>query len=339
MHTSFSKHALMRFLLVTVVAAFLVALSGQPALAGKKTIRMADAGWDSIRLQNRIAGFILKNGLGHRIKYVKTSPDKALDSLSRGKIDVIMETWVENNQDTYDAAINSYKAVDLGPSLPGTWQGWMVPLYMVTGNAEKGIPPTMPGLSTVYDIARYWRFFTTKNNPGQGLFYGGVPGWGAAGINGEKLEAYGLAPYYDMFLTDTDADLTASLETAYKEQKPWFGYYWGPTWVLGKYDMVPLAEPPYDPQTWETTRACAYPRAQVNVVAGMDMLKKAPKAVAMLIHYEVSLESMSETLARMHDELDDDPARGAIWFLGNYDYLWNNWVPPQVAEKVRAALK
>ena len=34
------------------------------------------------------------------------------------------------------------------------------------------------------------------------------------------------------------AALAGSIARAYERQQPWFGYYWSPTPVLGKYDMV-----------------------------------------------------------------------------------------------------
>ena len=39
--------------------------------------------------------------------------------------------------------------------------------------------------------------------------------------------------------------LAASLASAYEKKEPWFGYYWAPTALLGKYDMVPVELGPF----------------------------------------------------------------------------------------------
>lgn len=332
-----------RLLILAALAALLLGVVSNPVLAagpkpGPKKVRFADGDWDSIQLQNRIAGFIIQYGLGFIPEYVPCTGMEPINLLCDGKVDVDMESWTENIQDTYSKCVNSYSIVDLGSSIPDNWQGWVVPLYMVHGDASRGIHPAAPDLQSVFDMARYWKLFTTPNSPEQGLFYGGIPGWQTSAINGEKLDAYGLTKVYDMFLPDSEEDLASSLASAYKEGKPWFGYYWSPTWVLGKFEMAPLKEPVYDGEIWDTTKGCAYPFAHVNILVNMGLLRQAPHVVAILMRYEATADAISKTLAYMHDNTAG-PELGAAWFLKNNEPLWTGWMPPQVAAKVKAALK
>ena len=76
-------------------------------------------------------------------------------------------------------------------------------------------------------------------------------GWGAEVINSKKLKAYGLEGEFTNFRPGTGAALSAAIASAYKRKKPVLYYYWGPTWVLGKYDGVMLEEPKYDEKVWD----------------------------------------------------------------------------------------
>ena len=58
---------------------------------------------------------------------------------------------------------------------------------------------------------------------------------------------------------------------AYEKGKPWIGYYWEPTWVMGKLDMTLIEEAPYDEEVWENTKACAYPPSVVNIAVHVDI--------------------------------------------------------------------
>ena len=42
--------------------------------------------------------------------------------------------------------------------------------------------------------------------------------------------------------------LATSIASAYADKKPWFGYYWAPTAILGKYPMVKVDMGPHKPE-------------------------------------------------------------------------------------------
>ena len=339
MATEPSKTTAKRLFIMAVSAALLICIVCDPAMAvGTKKIRFADGDWDSIQVQNRIAGLIIQYGLGFVPEYIPCTGLEPINQVCDGRVDIDMESWTENDQDQYNKCVNSYSIVDLGASLSDNWQGWVVPSYIIHGDASRGINPVAPDLQTVFDMARYWKLFTTPNSPEQGLFYGGVPGWQTSGINSEKLDAYGLTKVYDMFLPDTEEDMAASLASAFKEGKPWFGYYWAPSWVLGKYEMIRLKEPAFDQEIWGATKGCSFPFSHINILVNMGLLRQAPHVVAILMRYEATSDSISKTLAYMHDN-GVGPDVGAAWFLKNFESLWTTWVPPQVAAKIKTALK
>ena len=322
-------------LIVSFVMVF--AIGTGPALAKDKLV-FADLGWDSAQVHNRIAAFILENGYGYGIEYIAGETVPMFAGLERGDIDISMEIWVENQQPAFDNAIAAGKVVDLGDNFPDSWQGWLVPTYMIKGDAARGIKATTPDLKSVYDLPKYKDAFKDPEDPKKGVFYSCIAGWGCEKINEQKFEAYGLNDTFNLFLPGSGAALVASMAGAYKKGEAWVGYYWAPTWVLGTYDMTPLDEPAYDKAVYESTVECAYPAVAVKIAVNSSMLKKAPEVVEFLKKYETTQDMANKFLAFMKSKEADTQA-AAEWFLKEYESLWTGWVSADVAAKVKTALK
>jgi glycine betaine/proline transport system substrate-binding protein len=307
------------------------------ATAASKKLVVADLNWDSAQVHNRIAGFIMEKGYGYTIDYVPGATITLFAGLVRGDIDINMECWVENQQEAYDKAIKAGQVIDLGSNFPDSWQGWLVPTYVIKGDTKRGIKPMAPNLKSISDMPKYWKLFKDPENPSKGRFYSCIPGWECEKINEKKFKAYGLDKHYNIFLPGSDAALNGSMAAAYKKGKPWFGYYWAPTWVLGKLDMTPIEEPAYDKKVWDNNYACAYPSVSVNIIVNAGLKKRAPEIVEFLKKYETTQGMANKFLAYMRDKKANTQA-AAIWFLKNYEDLWTGWVPADVAKKVKAAL-
>jgi glycine betaine/proline transport system substrate-binding protein len=323
------------FLLV-VSLALIVTMGVAPALAKEKLV-YADKGWDSVQVHTRIAAFIIEKGYGYDSEFIQGETIPMFQGLARGDIDIDMEVWVDNQQEAYDKAIAAGQVVDLGSNFPDSWQGWLVPTYVIKGDPARGIKPMAPDLKSVNDLPKYAKLFKDVEDPGKGRFYSCIPGWECEKINEKKFDAYGLNDSYNIFLPGSGAALVASLARAYKKGEPWFGYYWAPTWVLGSYDMTPLEEPAYDKKIFESTAACGYPAVSVNIVVNSSLKKKAPDVVEFLEKYETTQDLANKFLAFMKEKEADTQA-AAEWFLKEYEDLWTGWVPGDVAAKVKKAL-
>jgi glycine betaine/proline transport system substrate-binding protein len=333
---------------VILLSIFLFFTSGF-AQAAPKTIVFADAGWDSVQVHNRIAGFIIEHGLGYPIKFVTGETIILVTALIEQKgseaPNIYMESWTENIQELYDKGIAQGKdpntdkgIIDLGSNFPNSVQGWYVPRYMVEGDAKRGIKATAPKLKSVFDLPKFWKLFKDPEDPSKGRFHNCIPGWACAEINKLKLKVYGLDKYFTVMEPGSGPALAASMEAAYKRGKSWLGYYWAPTWVLGKLDMVQLEEPEFDNEIFTTTRACSYPAVKCNILVHKRLSEWAPDVVEFLKNYETTLDITNKSLAYMRDN-KASTEEAAQWFLQNYQPLWTGWVSPQVANKVKAALK
>jgi glycine betaine/proline transport system substrate-binding protein len=297
-------------------------------------IIFADLSWESAQVHNRIAAFILENGYGYpKSDYIPGDTIPLFLGLTRGDVHVNMELWTENQQEAYDEAIAAREVVDLGDNYWDNWQGWLVPTYMI----ENG---QLPADISVDDMPDYWELFKDREDPNKGAFYSCIAGWECEKINEEKFKEYGLDEYYNVILPGSGAALLASMVGAYEKGEPWFGYYWAPTAALGKLDMTPIEEPPYDEQVWETNHACAYPAVHVNILVNAEWFDNKINAAAaeFLTNYSTTTAQNNQVLAFM-EENKASIEEAAIYFLQNFKSVWKQWIPfPDVIAKVEAAL-
>lgn len=319
--------------------------TGDNSQAGdaKPTLVLADASWDSIKVHNQIAGFIIEHGYGYPApEYTFGDTLPLLQGLSKGDVDIYMEIWADNIQEAWDAALADGSVKNLGPNLPDGPQGWWVPTYMITGDPERGIEPVAPDLKSVSDLPRYWELFKDREVPDKGRFYNSPPGWNITAINEAKIKTYGLEDTFNVFSSGSDPALVTSMVTAYEKGEPWLGYYWEPTWVMGKLDMTMLEEPAYDKAVWndENNRGCACPPAQVLIGINSELETTAPELVEFLNNYSTTLAQNNDFLAYMNDyEGDNKEEAAAVYFLNTYPEVWKQWVPENVAANVDQALK
>lgn len=301
-------------------------------------IVFADAGWDSLRFHNSVAQAIIENGYGLKTDVTPGSTPNTLTGLEQGDIDVYMEIWTGNVKDQWEKILESGNVERVSTNFDDNRQGFYVPTYMIKGDKKRGIEPMAPDLKTVQDLTRYKDLFKDPENPGKSRIIGSPTGWAVDGILEQKVKTYGLDKDFTYFRPGSDAALTSSLTDAYEKGEPWVGYYWEPTWVMGKYDMTLLEEPAYDEKAWEDGYGTAFPKQPVEIAIHKSLQDRAPEVVEFLKKYKTSAELTNEALAYMQDN-DASSDEAAQWFLKEHEEVWTQWVPDDVAAKVKESLK
>ncbi len=293
---------------------------------GVKKVVMADASWDSILVHNRIVAFIMENGYGgYEFEFVPGDTIPLFNGLKSGDIDVYMESWHDNYIDVYNEAIADGSVINLGPNMPKAPQGWYVPRYMIEGDPSRGIEAMAPDLKSIDDLPKYWDLVKDPENPGKGRILVGPPGWSATKTSEQMMDDNGLREYFTAFLPGSGTALAASMVGAFEQGEPWVGYYWEPTAVIGRLDMVML------PGT-------EFPPTSVDILMYSESYEAMPVLAEFLKKYDTSLDQNNKALAAMQDN-DLDAAGAAEWFLRTYEDTWTAWVPADVADNVKAALK
>ena len=179
-----------------------------------------------------------------------------------------------------------------------------------------------------------------------GKFHDCPSGWACDIINNNNLIAAGAeAGGLERFQHGSGETLQTSIAAAYDEKAPWFGYYWAPTAVLGKYPMVAVEVPAYDAEahTCNGNVDCAnpgfsaYPASKVVTAAAGGFSEREPAAAALMAKVSFTNEQMGEVLAwRLDRNASYDEA--AVYFLTNYKDVWAEWLNDEAREKLAAIL-
>lgn len=342
---------LRRLVLLALTAALLLGgsvVAQEPDCGGyDRTIMFAGLDWDSAQLHNEIARTILEEGFGCDTDAIPGSSIPMLQGVVRGDVQVNMEVWVDNLPEWYTEAVERGTVQALGPNFPDATQGWFVPRYLVEGDAERGIEALAPDLRSVEDLAEHAELFRDPEQPDKGRFYNCIIGWVCEEINNAKFAIYDLDEHFTNFRPGTGVALASSMEGAYLRGEPWVGYYWGPTWVLGKLDMIQLEEPEWTEACWselqtelaDASQACHYPVSLVRIDVNARFAERVgPEIIDFLTKYETDNALVSELLAYMQ-ESESDAREAAEHFLATRPEVWTGWVPEDVAERVQASLQ
>ncbi|WP_064791676.1 ABC transporter substrate-binding protein [Shewanella woodyi] len=307
---------------------------------GKVTI--ADMNWSSASLIANVDRFILEHGYGCEAELLPgdTMPTST-SMIEKGEPDIAPEMWSNSVKELIEKAVSEKRLVIAGQSLSdGGEEGFWVPQYMVDKD---------PSLQTIAGVISNVKSFKHPEDPERGAFYGCPAGWGCQ-LSAENLyRALNLSDAgFDLIDPGSGAGLAGSIARAYEREKPWFGYYWAPTAVLGKYKMVKVDfGTGVDVEHFKacTSQAeCAdpkvtmYPKALVQTITTSDFTKKSAQGFDYLSKRAFTNEQMNGLLAWMEDnQADGDIA--AEYFLTNYEDIWTQWVAADVAAKVKQAIK
>lgn len=350
------KNILPNLVLILVVGSIvesLFAAQSESFSPQKAVIKFGDLQWQTLRINNAIAMFIIKHGYGYPVETVIMTTPILKVSLPKGDVDVEMELWRYNNLDWYKEVTSSGQVLDLGPIFERAIQGWYVPRYVVEGDAKRGIAPLAPDLVSVFDLPKYKNLFTDPEDPDKGLFFGSIFGWTSSKIDSIKFNAYGLIDDFNLMTSGTTVALDSAIVSAYEKGKPILAFYWEPTWLMGSYDLIQLQEPEYTDACWaeiqrilnhkipmsEVTEkaGCAYRSFAVHKGVYAGLKARAPEIVAFLEKMNVGTDPLNQT-ALVMETGQLEPTEAARWFFENYPERWQSWVPLEVAKKVEKAM-
>lgn len=304
-----------------------------------KTIDIAEMNWASAAALAQIHNFILGKGYGCNVEIVAGDTVPTLASMiAKGRPAIAPELWPGTSQDAWDQGIKDSVVASAGLAISdGAVEGWWIPKYVADAN---------PGLKAVEDLPKYAKLFADPDQPEKGRFYSCPPGWGCEIANAALFEAYGLKTTYNLFSPGSGGNLDAAITRAFTRQEPIVFYYWGPTAIMGKYDMVQLKMPPYNAKIWKCniTENCspkgkssfATPPVIVGVAAWI--LKDAPAVGDYLSKVGLTNAQISQMLS-WGDEHKANSTETAKNFLRTEEAVWTKWVPANVAVAVKAALK
>ena len=321
-----------------IVAALIVgvfAAGGAHAACARVTI--ADMNWPSASLMANVDKIILKHGYGCDAELVPgdTMPT-GTSMIEKSEPDIAPELWSNSFAKQLQTGTAEKRLRIAGKSLSdGGEEGFWVPKYMV----EK-----VPILATIDGIKKNAKIFKHPEDPDKSAFVGCPAGWTCQITSGNLFRALKLADSgFELVDPGSAAGLAGSIAKAYERREPWFGYYWAPTAILGKYQMVKVD---FGTGTDEKHyKACIsqddcvdpiptmYPPSPVHTVTTESFASNAPEAYDYLAKRAFTNAEMNRLLVWI-EENQADGETAAVYFLKNHETVWIQWVSAAIAAKV-----
>lgn len=303
-------------------------------------VTIASMNWQSAELLANIDKIILSKGYGCKASLITGDTVPTLTSMTeKGKPDIAPEAAINQAPTVIERGMKENRLVATVDVLPnGYVDGWWIPKYVADAHPE---------IKTIEDALKQPKLFPAPEDASKGAVFNGPQGWGSTVITAQLFKGYGAAKSgFTLVPTGSAAALDGSLIKAYQRKQGWLGYYWSPTAILGKYEMVKLASVAHDPDEWKrctTVADCPNPKpndwpAQVpKTLVTTAFSKRAGGAMEYLSARSLTNEEVNTVLAWMTEKqaTGEDAAKH---FLKDRESVWSKWLPADVAAKVKAAL-
>jgi glycine betaine/proline transport system substrate-binding protein len=303
-----------------------------PASAACGTVTITEMNWASAAVVTAVSSFLMEQGYGCKVTKVPTSTVPALTSLAEtGRPDILTEIW-PGVADVYYKLEKEGKIVKVGDVLSdGGVDAWWIPDYLAEAHPEL---KTIDGILAHPDLVG-------------GRFNNCPVGTGCRTSNDNLVKAFDLAQHgVQVFDHGSLETLAASIASAYTARQPWFGYYWAPTSVLGKYHMVEVDLGPIDKAKAKcnATADCptpgktGWPKATVLTAMSKPFHDANPDLVALMGKVSFTNGVMDQLLA-WQEENKASADETAVHFLTTYKDLWPKWLSDDARAKISAIVK
>lgn len=324
---------------LAVTALCLSSLSIADESCGDVTI--ANMNWSSASLIAHVDRIILSEGFGCNAELVPGDTMPTTTSMvEKGEPDIAPEIWSNSMKEALDKGVSEGRLRYAGKSLSdGGEEGFWIPEYLVKDKPE---------LAKIEGVIANAKMFAHPEDPDKSMFMSCPSGWNCQISAANLFKALNLGDAgFEIVDPGSSAGLSGSIAKAYERKEPWFGYYWAPTPVLGKYKMVKVDfgtgvdlnhfQTCITAADCETPKGTMYPPSPVHTVTTETFAATSPQAFKYIETRSFTNNDMNELLAWMQDNQADGEF-GAYHFLENYPQIWTQWVSEDVAKKVKKAL-
>lgn len=296
-------------------------------------VSITEMNWASASVVTNVANFILEQGYGCDVSIVPSDTVPAVTSVAENnEPDIVTELWTNATGNVYERLKEEGRIRELGAVLdPGGVDAWWIPAYLAEEHPE---------LTTIEGVLE---------NPELvgGRFHNCPEGWGCRVFNDNLLPAFGVEEAgIEVFNHGSGETLATSIASAYENEEPWFGYYWAPTAVIGRYDMVQVDMGEYDQEAHEAAQnpdatdvgRTSFPPAPVKTAVTNEFAESHPELVEFLSQMTFPTDVMNSVLSWMDDN-SASGEEGAVYFLTNYQDIWGDWLNESAQENLQQVLQ
>lgn len=320
----------------------LLGAAGAAGAAECGNVTIASMNWQSAEVLSNLDKLILNEGYGCDAEITVGDTVPTITSMAeKGQPDIAPEAWIDLLPDVVKRGLDEGTIITAAKALPdGGQQGWWIPKYVADAH---------PDIKTIGDVLKHPELFPAPEDPSKGAIYNGPQGWGGTVVTSQLYKAFDAEKAgFTLVDTGSAAGLDGSIAKAYERKEPWVGYYWAPTALLGKYEMVKLdAGVEENDAEWKrcnTVADCPDPKPNSWPVDRIVTLVAKPfseRAGTDVMDYLSKRAWSNETVGKLMAWMTDNQAtgeEGAKHFLKENEAVWTKWVSPEAAEKIKGAL-
>ncbi len=289
--------------------------------ARRPTIRLGVTDWTGARINVAIAELLIERRLGYPVEAVPVL-DMApmLRDLESGELDAVLELWPSGLIESERKAIDDGPFVDLGPLGVEGKVGWWVPRYVVDGELgvrsweDLGDPDVVAALAV-------------PSGGDRGRFLGTDPSYEQ--YDEELIEALELP--YDVDYSGSDAATEAEVAAATAAGRPILLYWWTPTALVARHDLVNVALPPRTDECLAERAAggptrCDYPVDRLFKLGSPALADKAPDVEGFLRAFRLDTDDQLDLIDAVENEGRAVGEAAGAWVDANGD-RWSAWLP------------
>ena len=310
---------------------------------GKVTI--AEMNWASAELMANVDKIILEKGYDCEVELVAGATMPTFTSMNeKGMPDIAPELWSNAVQGPLSKAKDEKKLFVANPGpITGLGEGWWVSPSVVKNHPE---------LKTVLDIIERPDLFPHPEDSSKGGMMTCPAGWNCQLSTNNLFRAFKMEEKgWKLIDPGSAAGLDGSIAKASDSGEPWFGYYWNPTSMVGKYNLQPVdfGVPFAGRDNWDNCitlaeQDCADPKptawtkSEVNSIVSANFAKTGGKDV---LKYVESRTFPGTVMNGMLVYMADNQAKGsdaAVEFLIKHEDIWTKWVSSDAAKKIKKSL-
>ena len=305
-----------------------------PAMAQAECgkVSITEMNWASGQVVTAVANFLMTQGYGCDVSVVQSDTVPAVTSVAEnGEPDIVTELWLNSTGDGYDELKAEGKIVEAGPVLdPGGVEGWWVPTYLAEAHPE---------VKTIEGILANPELVGAR-------FYNCPEGWGCRVVSDNLSRALDLEGHgIEVFNAGSGQVLASSMADAVGDEEPWFGYYWGPTVPLGKYDMTKVDLGGVDEeiharnqnQEADNPGVSDFPAAPVLTSVTATFQQENPEVFELMQNMTFKTADMSAVLA-WKDDNNASADEAAVYYLQNFQDQWSAWLSDEARENLASVL-
>ena len=306
-------------------------------------VSIARMNWASAELVAEIDKVVLSAGFGCTVEFSTGDALPLLESIRlTGKPDLIPELWEDSVSEALASALRQ-ETIDIAVEVlsDGGEEGFWIPKYIADAH---------PDIKTLQDaLARPDLFVHTEEDSDESasVFYNCPADWECHIATINLFRAFGAqSKGFTLINSGSAAGLDASIAKAHEEEAGWLGYYWAPTALLGRYEMIKLEMGEHDEAQWrdcilvldcENPAVNAWPTRSVLSVVSKTFSDQSDTVMDYLSLRQWDNQTVNGLLAWMAE--NQATGEEAAWhFLEHDEDIWSAWVPAGVRDRIKAAL-